>query len=57
MPVIAHFLQGAFAVDLFLQSPQRLIHRLAFFQSNFGQKILTSFPGLRTALMAAASNG
>src|ERR1041385_1817270 len=26
MPVIAHFLQGAFAVDLFLQSPQRLVH-------------------------------
>jgi hypothetical protein len=38
MPVVAHFLQGAFAVDLFLQAPQGLVNRFAFFQSNLSQK-------------------
>ena len=37
MPMIAHFLQSAFAIDFFLQSSQRFVHRLAFFQSYFGQ--------------------
>jgi len=31
MPVIAHDLERAFAVDFFLQPPQRAIHRFAFF--------------------------
>jgi hypothetical protein len=31
MPVIAHDLEGSFAVDLFLQSPQRTFHWFAFF--------------------------
>jgi hypothetical protein len=31
MPVIAHFLQRPFAIDLLFQSPQRLVHWLAFF--------------------------
>jgi len=31
MPVVAHFLQGSFAIDLFLQSPQGLVNRFAFF--------------------------
>ena len=39
MPVVAHFLQSAFAVDLFLQTPQRLVNRFPFFQSNFGQEL------------------
>ena len=39
MPVVAHFFQSAFAVDLFLQAPQRLVNRLAFFQSYFGQEL------------------
>jgi hypothetical protein len=30
MPVAAHFLQRALAIDLLLQSPQRLVNRLAF---------------------------
>ena len=38
MPVIAHDLQGPFAVNFFLQSPQRAFHWFAFFQSNFGQR-------------------
>jgi hypothetical protein len=44
MPVVAHNLQGALAVDLLLQSPQRFIYRLAFFKLNFGQNYLTSSP-------------
>ena len=31
MPVIAHDLQGSFAVNFFLQSPQRAFHWFAFF--------------------------
>jgi hypothetical protein len=31
MPVIAHDLEGSFAVDFFLQSPQRTFHGFAFF--------------------------
>jgi len=31
MPVIAHDLEGPFAVDFFLQSPQRTFHWFAFF--------------------------
>ena len=31
MPVIAHDFERAFAVDFFLQPPQRTIHRFAFF--------------------------
>jgi hypothetical protein len=31
MPVIAHNLEGSFAVDFFLQSPQRTFHWFAFF--------------------------
>jgi hypothetical protein len=31
MPVIAHDLEGSFAVDFFLQSPQRTFHWFAFF--------------------------
>ncbi len=42
VPVIAHFLQGAFAVDFFLQPPKRPIHWFAFFKPDFGQ--LTSLP-------------
>ena len=43
VPVIAHFLERAFAIYLFLQPAQRLVHRLAFFQSYFGQKISLPF--------------
>ena len=38
MPVVAHFLQRPFAIDLFLQSPQGFVNGFAFFQSNFCQK-------------------
>ena len=31
MPVIAHDLEGSFAVNFFLQSPQRTFHWFAFF--------------------------
>jgi hypothetical protein len=31
MPVIAHDLEGSFAVNFFLQSPQRAFHGFAFF--------------------------
>lgn len=37
--MIAHFLERAFTVNLLLQPAQCLVHRLAFFKSNFGQKI------------------
>jgi hypothetical protein len=37
MPVAAHDFERALAVDLFLQSPQCFIHRLAFFEFNLGQ--------------------
>ncbi len=32
LPAVAHDLERAFAVDFFLQPPQRTIHRFAFFQ-------------------------
>ena len=38
MPMAAHNLERALAVDFFLQPPQRTIHRFAFFQSYFGQR-------------------
>src|SRR5436305_6091475 len=47
MPMIADFLQSAFAIDLLFQSPQRFVDRFAFFESNFGQIKFTSSPGLR----------
>src|SRR2546426_12007429 len=50
MPMVAHFLQGALPVDLLLQSPQRPIHGLAFFQPDLGQLKLTSSPGRPTVL-------
>jgi len=31
MPMVPHLFQGAFAVDFFLQPPQRPIHGFAFF--------------------------
>lgn len=31
MTMVAHFLQSALPIDLFLQAPQRLIDRFAFF--------------------------
>ena len=37
VPVIAHDLQGSFAVDFLLQSPQGLFNWLAFFKFYFGQ--------------------
>jgi len=37
MPMIAHFLQRAFAVDFLFQPAQRLVHGLAFFKPDFGQ--------------------
>src|SRR5581483_462335 len=37
MPVVAHDFERAFAVDLFLQSPQRFLDGLAFFQLNLCQ--------------------
>jgi hypothetical protein len=45
MPMIAHDLQGPFAVNFFLQSPQRTFHWFAFFQSNFGQRNSLPFQG------------
>jgi len=42
MPVIAHFFQRAFAIDLFLQSPQSLVYGFTFFQPDFGQFYFTS---------------
>ena len=45
MPVIADNLERAFAVDFFLQSPQRFFYWFAFFKFNFRQNILTSSPG------------
>src|SRR6185503_47696 len=42
MPMVAHFFQGAFAIDFFLQSSQRPIYRLALLKPNLGQ--LTSLP-------------
>lgn len=41
MPVVAHFFERAFAVELLFEPPQRFINGLAFFQSNFGQSFLT----------------
>src|SRR6266540_3012478 len=46
VPVVAHFLQDTFAVDLFFQSPQRFFHRLALFEFDFCQRRFTSSPGL-----------
>ena len=43
MPVAADFLQRAFAIDLFLQPPQRTVHGLAFFKPDLGQLKFTSF--------------
>ena len=43
VPVIAHLLERALAIYLFLQPAQRLVHRLAFFESYFGQKISLPF--------------
>ena len=37
MPVIADFLERAFAVDFLFQPAQRLIHRFAFLQPNLCQ--------------------
>src|SRR5690349_13420163 len=37
VPMVAHRFERPFAVDLLLQSPQGLLHGLAFFQFNFGQ--------------------
>ena len=37
VPVIAHFLKGAFAVDFLFQPAERLFNGLAFFKSDFGQ--------------------
>jgi len=37
LPAAANNLERAFAVNFFLQSPQRTIHRLAFFQFNLCQ--------------------
>ena len=37
MPMIAHFLERAFAVDFLFQPAQRLVHGLAFFKPDFGQ--------------------
>src|SRR5437870_5372799 len=45
MPVVAHFLQDALAVDLFLQSPQRFFHRFALFKFDLCQRRFTSSPG------------
>src|SRR5437016_5384840 len=45
MPVVAHFLQDALAVDLFLQSPQRFFHRFAHFEFDLCQRRFTSSPG------------
>ena len=39
VPMIAHFLERAFAVDFFLQSPQRLLNWFAFFELNFRQSV------------------
>jgi hypothetical protein len=47
MPMVAHFLQSALSVDLFLQAPQRFVNRFAFFQSNFGQKLSLPLQFLR----------
>jgi hypothetical protein len=44
MPMGAHGPQSAFAVQLLLQPPQRLLHRLAFLKPNLGQYSLTSSP-------------
>jgi len=38
MPVIAHFLESALAINLLLQPAQGFVHRFAFFKSYFGQK-------------------
>jgi hypothetical protein len=45
MPMAAHDLEGPFAVDFFLKSPQRTFHWLAFFQSNLGQRNSLPFRG------------
>lgn len=38
MPMTAHGLERAFAINFFLQPTQRTIHRFAFFQFNFCQR-------------------
>ena len=45
MPVIAHLLQSPFAIDLFLQTAQGFVNRLAFFQSNLCQKFSLPLSG------------
>ena len=42
--MVAHRFECPFTVDLLLQSPQGLLHGLAFFQFNFGQNTFTSSP-------------
>ena len=50
--MIARHFQGSFTIDSFLQSPQGLLNRLAFFQSNLGQ--LYSLPLRKTPEHAGA---
>jgi len=54
MPVIAHDLEGSFAVNFFLQSPQRTFHWFAFFQSDFGQRNSLPFLGRENPLTGGA---
>ena len=56
MPVIAHFLECAFAVNLLLQPAQGLVHRLALLKSNFGQIISLPLRFGARAGMARALN-
>src|SRR5438046_3912722 len=53
MTVVAHFLQDALAVDLFLQSPQRFFHRFTLFEFDLCQRRFTSSlrPGHRRTTM------
>ncbi len=45
MPITANDPQGAFAINLFLEAAQGFFHWLAFFESDFSQFLVTSFPG------------
>lgn len=43
MTMIPDLFQSSFAIHFLLQAPERLLHRLAFLKSDFGQNGLTSF--------------
>lgn len=55
MPMVADFLERAFAVDFLFQPAQRLIYGLAFFKPDFGQLDSLPLRGIAAARAFIAS--